>query len=358
MALVGGSCDPAFEAVNDAFAANFDDGEVGAACSIVVDGRPVVDLWGGWADADRSRPWQANTLVNAYSVGKPIVALEVLQLVASGDLDLDTPASRWWPELIAGQRGATVRDALCHRAGVPSIRQPLTNDALWDWDTMAAAVAATEPWWTPGTKHGYHVNTYGFLAGELARRVTGRLPGDWLASEIAGPLGADLVWGVSPDDQRRCADVMWQSDLLFPPDWSSAHDLPDEQAMVVLGYTNPPGISSLGVVNTAEWRSAQVPSTNLHASARGIATLYAALAAGGTMDGVTVLDADVLGEATTVPVGRVVSVPRTRGELRPGIPADPARPPVRAQRRQLRPLRYRAARSGSATPRPGSRSAT
>jgi CubicO group peptidase (beta-lactamase class C family) len=299
VAPVDGSCDAAFAAVREAFTANFDDGEIGAACAIVVDGRTVVDLWGGWADANRSRPWRANTLVNAYSVGKPIVALAVLQLVASGDLDLDASAAKWWPELTAGQRGATVRDALCHRAGIPSIRRPLTNDALWDWDTMTAAVAATEPWWEPGSKHGYHTNTYGFLVGELARRVTGRLPGDWLASEVARALGADLFWGVGAEDQRRCADVMWQSDLLFPPGWSSPADLPDEQAMILLGYTNPPGISSLGVVNTAAWRGAQVPSTNLHASARGIARLYSALAAGGTIDGVTVIDSDVLAEATT-----------------------------------------------------------
>jgi CubicO group peptidase (beta-lactamase class C family) len=163
---------------------------------------------------------------------------------------------------------------------------------------MTTAVAGTEPWWTPGTKHGYHTNTYGFLVGELARRITGRLPGDWLAAEVAGPLGADLHWGMSPRDQARCAEVVWESDVKIPPDWSAAHRLPDDQAMVILGYVNPPGISSIGVVNTPEWRSAQVPSTNLHATARGIARLYAALAAGGTIDGVTIIDADVLAEAT------------------------------------------------------------
>ena len=124
-----------------AFVENFEAGEIGAVCSIVVDGHAVVDLWGGWADAERTRPWRPDTLVNAYSVGKPIVALSVLQLVASGDLQLDEPASRRWPELLAGQQGATVRDVLCHRAGVPAIRRPLTNDALWIWDEMTAAVA-------------------------------------------------------------------------------------------------------------------------------------------------------------------------------------------------------------------------
>ena len=297
MPLVAGTFDARFGPVREVFVDNFDEGEIGAACAIVVDGRTVVDLWGGWADAHRSRPWQADTLVNAYSVGKPIVALAALQLVATGELQLDELASRWWPELLAGQHGATVRDVLCHRAGVPAIRQPLTNEALWEWNTMTGAVAATEPWWPPGTKHGYHVNTYGFLVGELARRRTGRLPGEWLAAEVAGPLGADLIWGLSPIEQARCADVIWQSDLKLPSDWSAPHDLPANRAMVILGYVNPPGLSGIGVVNTTAWRTAQVPSTNLHATARGIARLYTALGAGGTTEGIVVLDGDVLAEA-------------------------------------------------------------
>jgi CubicO group peptidase (beta-lactamase class C family) len=295
---IAGTCDARFEPVRDVFTANFDVGELGAGCTITVDGRPVVDLWGGWADEARTRPWQRDTLVNAYSVGKPIVALSVLQLVAAGALDLDAPVTTWWPELLAGQAGATVRDLLCHRAGVPAIRRPLTNDALWDWDTMADAVAATEPWWEPGTRHAYHCNTYGYVTGELARRHTGVLPGPWLADRVAGPLGADLAWGLSPADQRRCADVVWEGGDLAQVEWPDVASLPDEHAMVVLGYVNPPGFSSIGVVNTAEWRATQVPSTNLHATAHGIARVYGALAAGGTVDGVDIVDGDVLAEAT------------------------------------------------------------
>ena len=294
---IGGACDAAFASVREAFVENFERGEMGAACAVAVGGRTVVDLWGGWRDAERSRPWQADTLVNAYSVGKPIVALSVLRLVASGELELDEPAARWWPELMAGQRGATVRDLLCHRAGVPAIRRPLTNDALWEWKVMCEAIEQTEPWWTPGTKHAYHVNTYGYLAGELARRLTGNLPGTWLRHEIAGPLGADLAWGLDPEQRARCADVVWESNVMAYQ-WPDTTELTDEQQMLVLGYTNPPGFSSLGVVNTDEWRSTQVPSTNLHATARGIARVYSALASGGSIDGVAVLDGDLLAEAT------------------------------------------------------------
>jgi CubicO group peptidase (beta-lactamase class C family) len=298
MALVAGSVDQAFSAVRDAFVANFEDGEIGASCAVAIDGRVVVDLWGGWADEARTRPWQRDTLVNSYSVGKPIIATMLLQQVSPGLVDLDVRASTYWPELIAGREGATVRDALCHRAGVPAIRAPLTNGDLWKWDAMAAALGATEPWWQPGTRHTYHTNTYGHLVGEIARRVDGRLPRDWLREEIAGPLDAELMWGVRPRDQARCADVVWEGDMQASIAWLSTNASTDEERMVAQGYVNPPGYASLGVVNTAEWRAAQVPSTNLHATALGIARLYSALAAGGAIDGVRVLEPSLLEEAT------------------------------------------------------------
>lgn len=279
--------DPRFAAVADAFAANFDDGELGAACTVIVDGTVVVDIWGGWADAARTRAWERDTLCNAYSVGKPIVALSVLQLVADGRIDLDARADAYWPELLAGQQGATVRDALCHRAGVSAVREPLTNDDLWDWARMCDGLARTEPWWQPGTRHAYHTNTYGFLVGELARRVTGDLPGTWLRS-----LGVDAHWGVADADLDRCAEIVWASGATVPGP-AMTDGLSDEERMIALGYVNPPGFSSMGVVNTGKWRQCQVPSTNLHATARGIAALYAGLLEG------SLLAPDVLAEATT-----------------------------------------------------------
>jgi CubicO group peptidase (beta-lactamase class C family) len=292
--MIEGRFDPRFKPVRDQFAANFEHGEVGAACAVVIEGHTVVDVWGGWADAERTRRWSEDTIVNAYSVGKPFVALAVLQLVADGRVDLDAPASAHWPELRAGQLGATVRDLLCHRAGVPAIRRQMTNDDLWDWDAMASAVAETEPWWPPGTRHTYHTNTYGFLAGELARRVTGDLPGTWLREHVARPLDAEVAWGLADADLARCADVVWEGPGAEPMDFATLNALPEEQRMVFLGYMNPPGFSSLGVVNTSEWRQTQVPSTNLHATALGIARVYAALLASDSL----LIDADVLAEAT------------------------------------------------------------
>jgi CubicO group peptidase (beta-lactamase class C family) len=266
----------------------------------MVDGVVVVELAGGWADEARTRPFEPNTLVNFYSVGKAFVALLALRAVDAGLVGLDDPVASVWPEFAAhGKQDATVRHALCHRAGVPAIRRRLTNAALWPWHPLCRGLASTEPWWTPGARHVYHTNTYGHLVGELGRRVDGRLPGAWLAEEIAGPLGADLAWGLDDTAQRRCAEVVWERTTDGVDTASAAARRPyDDTDMVMLGYFNPPGYSGSGVVNTAEWRASQVPSTNLHATARGIARLYAALAAGGTIDGIAVLDRSTLGEAT------------------------------------------------------------
>lgn len=298
--MIHGSHDPAFGSVRDAFEANFELGEVGASCCVTVHGRVVVDIWGGWTDADQRRPWARDTLVNTFSVGKPVVALMLLQLVERGRVELDARADRLWPELIAGQHGATVRDVLCHRAGLPAIRDPLSAETLWDWPTICRAIAATDPWWEPGTRHAYHTNTYGHLVGEMGRRIDGRLPGTWLREEVARPLHADLAWGLTASDRARCADVVWEIDIESGVGWLATQAETEEQRMIALSYANPPGYSGIGVVNTEEWRAAQVPSTNLHATSRGIARLYTALATGGTLDGVHLIDVDLLAEATSV----------------------------------------------------------
>jgi CubicO group peptidase (beta-lactamase class C family) len=293
-APIGGRCDERFGAVRDEFAANFAErGEVGAALSVLVEGRVVVELFGGWADETTRRPWSDDTLVNFYSAGKPIVATLVLQLVDAGLVDLDDRVASIWPEFARhGKESATVRQALCHRAGVPAIRRDLTNDDLWDWEAMTSALAATEPWFEPGSRHVYHTNTYGHLVGEMVRRVTGDMPGTRLRA-LAGPLGADLWFGVREVDLARCADVILAS--AASPAQLAPDDDADESSMVRRGYFNPPGYSSFGVVNTTRWRQAQVPSTNGHGTASGIARFYDALLEPGR-----VLTSGLLAEATTV----------------------------------------------------------
>lgn len=294
--LIGGTCATGFEPVRAAFENNFDEHhELGAAVAVIIGGEPVVDLWGGHADLARSRPWESDTIVNAYSVGKGIVSVLLLQLVDKGLVQLDEPVARYWPEFGAAGKGqVTVRHALSHQAGVPAIRERLTNDDLWDFDGMCVALAATEPWWAAGERHAYHTNTFGHLVGGLIRHVTGELPGERLRAVVGG-LDADLWFGVPDEHHSRCAEVHFDSKSSMTPDVLD-HDLTDEQRMLILGYVNPPGYSSMGVVNTPEWRRAQVPSTNGHMSARGIARFYDAI-----LDGRMISD-DLLAEATRTQV--------------------------------------------------------
>ncbi len=299
---VSGHCDARFRAVREEFARNFAErGEVGAAVCIVVDGVTVVDLAGGWADGEAGRAWRQDTLVDFYSVGKAFVALLALQLVDAGRVALDDPIAGVWPEFAAaGKEGATLRQALCHRAGVPAIREHLSNDDLWDWDRMAGALAATAPWWEPGTRHAYHTNTYGHLIGEVVRRVSGEPCGRRLAA-LAGPLGADLHVGVPPSELHRCAEVLFESpgppaalEAMLGDGALEGSGTQTDALMEMLSYFNPPGYSSMGVVNTTAWRRAEIPSTNGHGSARGVTRLYAALLEPGRL-----LSSDLLAEATS-----------------------------------------------------------
>jgi CubicO group peptidase (beta-lactamase class C family) len=285
----GGSCAPRFRAVQEAFAANFAErGELGAAVSVTVGGTLVADLWGGWSNPACREPWQRDTLVNVFSVGKGVLAACLARLTGQRRLEPDAPVTRYWPEFAAaGKAGTSVRQLLSHQAGLPALRAPLAAGSMLDWTLMTSALAAEEPWWQPGTGHGYHVNTFGFLAGELLRRVTGMTPGEFLRREVAGPLGADVHIGVPPAEYGRVAEFSWPASPV-PPGISMARN----------AYFNPPDFSGLGVVNTPAWRSAQMPSANAHATAAGVARLYAALAHGGAADGVRIIDAAALREAT------------------------------------------------------------
>lgn len=294
---LGGICDPRFEPLRHAFIGNFRErGEPGGAIALMVDGRLVADLWGGFRDAARQNPWARDTLVNFFSVGKVFTALVALRLVERGELDLDAPAARHWPEFVAhGKERVTLRHILSHQAGLPAIREPLPDGAMFDWTRMTAALAAQKPWWEPGTAHGYHVNTFGYLAGELVRRASGRTLGAILRAEIAGPLGADVHIGLPPTEHSRCAEFLWPSMEIARPEG----DLDDLSLMKWNTYWNPLGISGAGWVNSPEWRMAEIPSTNGHGTARGIVRIYAALANGGAIDGIEILSGGMLAEATT-----------------------------------------------------------
>ncbi|MFE6040446.1 serine hydrolase domain-containing protein [Streptomyces sp. NPDC056452] len=280
-----GHCDDRFAAVRDAFAANFDErDELGAAVTVLVDGSPVVDLWGGWADKDRTRPWERDTVVNVWSTTKGPTALCAHILVDRGLLDLDAPVATYWPEFAAaGKESVPVRHLLSHRSGVAGLRDPHTLAELYDWELTTARLAATEPWWEPGTRSGYHAISYGFLIGEVVRRITGLLPGEFLRQEITGPLDIDFTIGLPEKDAHRVAE------LVQPKSVSR------EQA-ALFSRMEPVAIASLlnpgtgtAAANTPEWRAAEIPAANGHGTARAVAALYGILAGRGSIDGRRIL---------------------------------------------------------------------
>jgi len=295
--VIGGTCDSAFEPVLAAFAENFSvRGETGAALCVTVYGRTFVDLWGGWTSPARRTPWAPDTLVDIFSVGKGMLALLAAHLAGTGQLESDAPVARYWPEFAAEEKHAvTLRQLLSHQAGLPAIRRRLPPDAMLDWQLMAAAIAGERPWWPPGTGHGYHVNTFGFAVGEVMRRITGKTVGTLLRERVARPLGADIHIGLPVAEHYRVADFDWPAGTLAEADPTG---LDETRLMEHNAYFNPAGLSGAGVVNTARWREAEVPSANCHGSARGVARVYAALAAGGTLGGVKVVDRGALADAT------------------------------------------------------------
>src|SRR5436190_16328133 len=225
--LVHGHCERGFEPVRDALADALRAGvEVGAALAVHVGPRVVLDLWGGHADAARTRPWERDTLVNLYSVGKAVSAVCALRLVEAGRLDLDAPVARYWPEFAqAGKAAIPVRFLLTHQVALPAVARPLPLGAWQHWDVMTEALAAQAPWWEPGTGHGYHVNMQGFLIGEVVRRVTGRTYGTYLRESLASPAGIDFFVGLAPALEARCAELVPR-----PP---SAEDEPLRRALSV-----------------------------------------------------------------------------------------------------------------------------
>src|SRR5256714_624072 len=202
MADIQGTVEPGFEGVRDTLASNIDSGDdVGASVAVIVDGRTVVDIWGGHIDEARTQPWQSDTIINVWSTTKTMAALCALMLADRGELDLHAPVARYWPEFkAAGKEGVEVRHLLSHNAGLSGWQEPMAPEDLYDWEKATSALAAQEPWWEPGTASGYHAITQGYLVGEVIRRVTGQTVGHFFADEFAAPLNADFHIGLAPED--------------------------------------------------------------------------------------------------------------------------------------------------------------
>ncbi|HEY5153157.1 MAG TPA: serine hydrolase domain-containing protein, partial [Acidimicrobiales bacterium] len=210
MAEIHGTWDERFVGVRDALAQNFEDaGDVGASAAVMVDGELVVDIWGGHTDEGRTTPWERDTITNVWSTTKTMTALCALVLADRGELDVDAPVARYWPEFAAnGKEGVLVRHLLGHTAGLPGWDEPMTDADLCDWEKATSTLAAQAPWWEPGTASGYHAITQGFLVGEVVRRVSGQSLGTFFAKELAGPLGADFHIGLPPEHDHRVSPVI------------------------------------------------------------------------------------------------------------------------------------------------------
>ncbi len=281
MTEINGSCEEGFEAVRQAFAANFDQGlDVGASVSVYLDGEPVVDLWGGHLDADRKEPWQKDTIVNVWSTTKTMTNLCALVLADRGELDLHAPVARYWPEFAAaGKERIEVRHLLSHTAGLSGWSEPLAVSDLFDWEKVTGLLAAQEPWWEPGTASGYHAVTQGYLVGELVRRVAGQPVGRFFADEVAGPLGADFFIGTPPEADERVG-------LLIPPEkMPTESDLPSEIARRT--FSNP--LLDCASSWSVPWRRAEIPAAGGHGNARSVAAVHSVLACGGEARGVRLL---------------------------------------------------------------------
>ncbi|MFI6154831.1 serine hydrolase domain-containing protein [Kitasatospora sp. NPDC051170] len=281
---VMGFSEPRFEPVRAALAALLAAEDVGASVAVHVDGEPVVDIWGGYADADRSVAWERDTLAAVNSTTKNMTALCALILADRGELDLSAPVAAYWPGFAAsGKGGVLVRHVLSHTAGLPDLSGPTTVEELYDWEGVTAGLAAQAPAWEPGTAAGYHALSFGFLVGEVVRRVTGRTLGEFFAEEVAGPLGADFHLGLSAEHDHRV------SPLIAPP------SLTDEYAAAA--PPGPDGTRREGAgpairvrdVNSTAWRRAQLPAVNGFGNARSVALAQSVLANRGSAGGVRLL---------------------------------------------------------------------
>jgi CubicO group peptidase (beta-lactamase class C family) len=288
MAEIHGHCDARFTPVTELMSSLVDSGEeLGASLVVDVDGQALVDVWTGWADEARTRPWQEDTIVNVWSTTKTVTNLAALVCVERGLLDPYAPVSRYWPEFAAnGKEAIEVRHLMSHTSGVSGWDTPFSTEDLYNWETATSRLAAQEPWWEPGTASGYHALNQGHLVGEVVRRVSGRTLKQFVAEELAGPLEADFQIGALEQDWGRIAPIV------PPPPLDLDLSALDMTSPAVRTFSGPPVDAS--AANTAGWRGADIGAANGHGNARSVARLLRTIALGGTSGGVTLLSDDTI----------------------------------------------------------------
>jgi CubicO group peptidase (beta-lactamase class C family) len=293
---IHGYADPAFAALTAEFERNFvERGDVGAALSLVIDGRPVVDLWAGSLDAAGQRPWRADSVVNVWSTTKAVGALCFAMLVDRGACAYDDKVARWWPEFAAhGKDGVTIAMLLSHQAGLCSFRDPAVVEDFYDLESAAARLAASEPLWPPGSRSGYHAISIGALAGALFRRIEGRSLTDFVAAELSAPLGLDLTLGLPVSQDARRAE------MIAPPELATSNMTTDLNPSQAAAYLNP--VIEPLLPNTAAWRACELVSANGFSNARSLARLFGEVAAG------RLLSPQTLAQATQLRISGVDEV--------------------------------------------------
>lgn len=297
MVDIAGTVAPGWERVQTAFAANFEErGEVGAALSVYLGGVPVVDVWGGVADPRTGRPWERDTIVGVFSSTKGVTAVGAHLAIERGLLDPAAPVAAYWPEFAAnGKEAITVGDVLSHRAGLPLVEGSFTLDEVLAWDPVVEALAAGAPVWEPGTQHGYHMRTFGWLVGELLRRTTGRSPGTFLREEVLVPVDADFWIGLPESEEPRVA-------ALVPPNPSPKAALAglDDSLLIGRVFSNPSDLFDYDEMwNSRALHAAELPSSNGIGSARALARVYASCIGVG-VDGRRTLTDGTVKAATTI----------------------------------------------------------
>ena len=292
-AQIRGEIEPGFEPLVEAFAENFSmHGEVGAACAVYHRGRPVADIWGGLADAGSGRPWKRNTIVLVFSAAKGPTATCVNRLAEAGQLDVDLPVANYWPEFgCRGKEQITTRQVLSHRAGLAAVEGDLSLEQVLAWDPVVAAIAAQAPNWEPGSRHGYHARSFGWILGELVRRISGQSVGEYIARHIAAPLDLSYWVGLPASELPRCA-------ALVPPAGGSnaVAELLGADSLTAKVMSGPSGLFSYNEMwNRPEVLAAEMPSSNGVGDARSLARFYGALV--GEVDGIRLLGPEQLARA-------------------------------------------------------------
>ena len=283
-----GTCTEQFKDLEQAIEANLRSGEeFGLSMVVNIDGHDVVDMWGGHHDAERTAPWTRDTIVNVWSCSKLVTNLAALMLVDRGMLDVHAPVARYWPEFAAaGKEAVEVRHVMGHTSGVSGWDTPFTVEEMCDWQPAAQRLAAQAPWWEPGTASGYHAGNQGHLIGELVRRITGKPLKEFVATEIAGPLGADFQIGAQEADWPRVTDVVPPPPL---PIDIEALDKGGAAYKTFMGPTYP-----ADAANTAAWRRADMGGCNGHGNAASVARILSAVTLGGEVDGFRLLSPETL----------------------------------------------------------------